>query len=408
VERHQATAEFLSWTLPGEIGSALHRRWTRGDLLATAVTGEAMFPMSVELRRPQAGALRSRPDEVNRWIRALEKESRASRGFGYDIIWADTATGPAGGPTRLPKSLIIPTWADAVQLIGKKDVADCFQLLVQRTLEVCPQLRVWLARNALRAVKCDSYWDHLLTLVSWFREHPRPNIYLRQVDLPGINLAFIVQHRRLIGELLNEVLPPDAIDHSAPAVRSFERRFGLLTPPPLVRVRLLGRDQALGGFTDVSVPVSQLATVPLPAACIFIVESEIDGLAFPGRENTAVLFGVSGEEEVLGDVAWLRDRAVFYWGDIDARGFARLDRLRSVFPEARSFLMDRETFLTHQPSWTPASYRHQSLSAFGRLSHDERSLYADLVNGGFGGQVGLDQVRISYSWLKHKLGELPV
>ena len=35
----------------------------------------------------------------------------------------------------------------------------------------------------------------LLDVVTWLRAHPRPGIYLRQVDLPGIHSKFIERHK---------------------------------------------------------------------------------------------------------------------------------------------------------------------------------------------------------------------
>src|ERR1022692_4377837 len=36
-----------------------------------------------------------------------------------------------------------------------------------------------------------------------------------------------------------------------------------------------------------------------------------------------------------------------YWGDIDTYGFHILDRLRVLFPDVQSLLMDRDTLLEH-------------------------------------------------------------
>ena len=51
-------------------------------------------------------------------------------------------------------------------------------------------------------------------------------------------------------------------------------------------------------------------------------------------------FGV----ETICDVEWLKDKDIFYWGDLDAQGFQILSLLRSHFGQVKSFLMDRPTF----------------------------------------------------------------
>ena len=80
---------------------------------------------------------------------------------------------------------------------------------------------------------------------------------------------------------------------------------------------------------------------------VFITENEINGLAFPDVPGSLVIFGLGYGLDRLSEVSWLHRREVHYWGDIDTYGFHILDRLRALFPAARSFLMDRETLLEH-------------------------------------------------------------
>jgi hypothetical protein len=406
MERHTNAADYRSWTIPGEVALLLKRRWSRGELLSAYVTGKALFPMSVPIRAPGLGALSTRPEEVRRWIFALEAESRTQRGLGYDIHWAPTAGRRMGAPSRLPASLIIPSAADALHLIDKTCEAQEFEALVGRTLDVHPGLRAWLAKHALRAIRYARDWDRFLSVVSWFQAHPRSGVYLRQIELPNADYTFIQKHRRLIGELLNEVLPRGAIDPSAAMVRSFEKRYGLLSTPPMVRMRLLDHKHALGGFTDVSVPISELAMKPFPVARVFIVDSEMNGLSFPDTPDSIAIFGLGLQSLVLAQVPWLRDRALYYWSSIDLQGFARLDRLRTAFPAVRSLLMDRDTFLVNKEAWTSATFAHQRAAVFERLTAAEHSLVSDLIDGRFGGHVRLEQERVSYRWLHKVLGEI--
>ncbi|MCU1337334.1 MAG: conserved hypothetical cytosolic protein, partial [Bryobacterales bacterium] len=78
-----------------------------------------------------------------------------------------------------------------------------------------------------------------------------------------------------------------------------------------------------------------------------------DPLFTPEFEAILAASGVKGVPlpglERLSEVRWLRQPALHYWGDIDTYGFHILDRLRSTFPNAWSFLMDRETLLEHVP-----------------------------------------------------------
>jgi hypothetical protein len=401
--RYAAAPHFVAWTTPGEVVSGLSRRWARGELLRALLNAEALFPMTAKLRYPDATAFRDRLDEVQRWLRDLEQGSREYRGSGYELHWTEIVSRHADKPIRVPTSLVIPTMADALYLIDKATHAERFEALASRTLKMCPDLHSWLAKHPLRVVKQAEDWDRFLTLVAWFQAHPQPRVYLRQLELPDIDPIFIRQNQSLLSELLTEVLPREAVDRHSRGAQRFEGRFGLLTAPTLVRIRFLGPGQSLAGFTEVSVPVAQLARSPLSCTNVYVTDNDINALAFPAREDSVVLFGMSHADEWLAGVEWLRDRTVYYWGDIDAGGFASLDRLRATLPGTRSFLMDRETMLEHRHAWSPGSYKHQSTATFGRLTSDERSLLSDLIDARFGAPVRLAQERVSYRWLLSRL-----
>jgi hypothetical protein len=403
--QNEGVRGFVSWTTPAEIVSVVHRRWTRGDLLAARVTGETLFPLALPLRRPHSSLVGDRFDELQRWIRSLERESRACRGSGYDIRWVEVESRRAGR-VRIPSAVVIPSAEDALQLIGKGTEAARFDTLARRTLKFFPQLRGWLSKNSLRALRSAPQWDHLITLVAWFQAHPRPQVYLRQIDLPGVDVAFIEEHRGLLADLLNEVLPEEAIDRRATNVREFERRFGLLSAPPPVRLRILDSHQSINGLTDITLPAAQLATLCLRPARIFVTESEINGLAFPEMAESIVIFGLRYDDDRLAEVPWLRGRPLHYWGDIGASGFASLDRMRASFPETVSFLMDRGTFLAHQRSWGTADDDERPTTELSHLSKEELALFHELLDGRFETGVRLDQADISYRWVRRALERL--
>jgi hypothetical protein len=117
-----------------------------------------------------------------------------------------------------------------------------------------------------------------------------------------------------------------------------------------------------------------------------------------------ILFGLGYGLERLAQVPWLKDREVFYWGDIDTHGFAILETLRTFFPNARSFLMDRETLLAHQSLWVdePAPCDKD----LARLTTPEAALFEDLRADRLGSHVRLEQERISFGYLQQALAKL--
>jgi hypothetical protein len=389
------------WTTPSEIAEKLQRLWDRGILLAARLNVEpARFPMDLSLRRPDARTLGAKFDDARRWIQLLQDGSRSVRGFGYEIIWEDINHRQTGR-NQIPKAVRLPSQHDALALIAKVRQADRFSRLAEASLSLFPALREWLARYPLAVLEHEAEWQRILTVLAWFRDHPRPGLYLRQLEIPGVDSKFIETHKGLLTELLDVVLPAEAIAAESVGARQFELRYGILPKPPLVRFRVLDPALHLGPLSDVATPPAQFARLELPVERVFITENDVNGLAFPPTPKSLVIFGLGYGLERLGDVTWLRDKKVFYWGDIDTHGFAMLDRLRASLPATASILMDRETLIAHRPLWSHEKAPHDG--DLSRLTEAERDLYNELKADTLGPGVRLEQERIAYGWVKHAL-----
>nr|WP_221935062.1 Wadjet anti-phage system protein JetD domain-containing protein [Catenovulum sediminis] len=66
-------------------------------------------------------------------------------------------------------------------------------------------------------------------------------------------------------------------------------------------------------------------------------------MAFPPVNNAICIFGLGYGVQLLKEVNWLNQVAIYYWGDIDTHGFAILSQLRGYFPKVKSMLMDEAT-----------------------------------------------------------------
>jgi hypothetical protein len=381
------------WTTPADVVAQLERRWERGQLLS--VESAIAFPLALPLRRPDSRELSDRFDDVRAWIRALEDGSRDRRGFGYEIAWR-VVDHRQLGPNRVPAGIVVPSRDDALRLIARRRHADRYDAMVTETAARVPELSSWIARRPLVALEHERAWASILDVVAWFRDQPRPGVYLRQVDVPGVDTKFIETRRGLFLELLDAALPPDAID--ATAGRNLEARYGLLGKPALVRFRVLDDRLRVGGLSDIATPAAEFAAAPLAASRIFITENEINGLAFPQVRDAAVVFGLGYGVDRLAEVPWLREREVVYWGDLDTHGFAILDRLRAALPETRSLLMDRETLLAHRAMWVEEEA--PSVATLTRLTAEEAALHDDLRQHRLGPRVRLEQERIGFGWVR--------
>jgi hypothetical protein len=390
----------MSWTGPEEIRAQLRRHWDRGHLLVPP-EGEPLFPLALRFARPDARELAERFDDVRRWIRTLEEESKAHRGYGYEIRWIDVNHRQLGA-NRVPAGVVVPTVEDALELIGKRRAADRWQAQRALTERVCPALVPWVLRTPLVALENGADWERILAVVTWFQAHPRPGLYLRQVDVPGVHTKFVEARRSLFSELLDQALPAEAVRGELSPTRQFEARYGLNVKPALVRFRMLDEKLAVQGLTDLATPAAQFARLALPVRRVFVTENEINGLAFPAMADSMVIFGLGYGLDRLAEVGWLHDKVVHYWGDIDTHGFAMLDLLRAKLPVVRSLLMDRETLVAHAESWGEETVQHEGV--LGRLVEPERRLYEELRAGTLGERVRLEQERVGFSWVERALG----
>ena len=389
-----------AWGTPGDIRSQLQRKWNSGQILSAMITGDLVFPLRIPLKHPTAEATGNQFDEVRQWIAALSSHSKVETGSGFGLEWRETSHRQLG-KNRLPVAAIIESEQDALALIGRQKQAGQFRILANTTITAFPELKDWLHKRPLKALKHAQDWPQLLSVLQWISHHPRPNIYLRQIDLPAIHTKFIERHKSLLIELLDIILPDDTINIEATGVRKFEQRYGFRSKPTLLRFRLLDPNMTIQGLTDLTVPAQELARLQIPVTTVFITENDINGLAFPCIAKSMVIFGLGYGLQTLNEIDWLRDRTIYYWGDIDTHGFAMLDQMRQYFPHTESLLMDRETLLAHQQLWgeenRPASRKLHNLQPH------EMNLYQAIINDRYRKNLRLEQERIGYSWLKAAL-----
>ena len=397
----------MSWTTTTDLRAQVQKIWDKGQLLAAFVgdaplRGEALFPLRLRLVGPTSNELSERFDEVRLWMVNLRHGAPH-----YRVVLREVRHRVLGS-NAVPDEIWIDTLDDALALIGKQKEARRFASLVQATREQHASLLPWLQKRPQQALALADSWSRLLAIVSWLCAHPRPGIYLRQVDIAGVDSKFIEAHRGALSELLDLALPAEAIAHSASGLSQFSRRYGFLDKPLRIRFRLLDERMALlptGQAQDISLTSAAFAQLDPQPGRVFITENEVNFLAFPPVAGSMVIFGAGYGFEVLAGAQWLQQRSVYYWGDIDTHGFAILDQLRAQLPQAQSFLMDRATLMAHTLHW--GEEPKPLLRDLPRLTGAERALFDELRDNRLRARVRLEQERIGFSWVQQALAELP-
>jgi hypothetical protein len=303
--------------------AAKRQAWLRGDELDA-------FPLEINLAPPlekeaiaDLGAVKAWVADWRRITQGLEWRERQWRVIGTQ---------------NLPDRLVI---ADADQLAGWATRAGEWKR-VQRRYQVItlrwPQCQLAASRayDPL-ATYSDVDFDRLLALLTWLDRNRNSGLYHRQIPLAGMDTKWVEARKPLIALLVSAITGVEGID--------FYATCGLLTPPNFVRFRILDPSirATFFGMSDLTVPVGEFARACLPVKTVFIVENLVTGLAFADLPGAIVVMGLGYAVEFLSDCLWLREKKVFYWGDIDTHGFAILSRVRGRLPHVRSILMDEAT-----------------------------------------------------------------
>lgn len=390
-----------SWTTVDDLVSTLRRRWATGRYLRDHAEGRPWTPVELPVRGPSPRDLLDRFDEVVVWSKRFEQDRRITgEGPRFEVVYRSVG-GRHLGSNSVPARVRVVGFEQLCALLGSAREVRALEGLLAQTEDAISALVPFVAAHPLRTLEHKEHWRELLAIVDWMASHDPSRLYLRQLDVEGVDTKFVDRHRRILDELLRAVLPSDRVDDHF-TVSEFARRFGFRDKPNYTRLRLLDREPALpDGLSELTLRTEELATLELKARTVFVVENEISYLAFPRLPGAIVIFGSGFALGTLADVPWLSDRELVYWGDLDTHGFDILHRLRSRFPSVRSMLMDETTLLGHRRHWVHEP--SPTTRPLPRLLPDEQATYQALVEDRFGPAVRLEQERVRFSLVERAL-----
>jgi hypothetical protein len=380
-----------SWTRPADVREAVRRKWP--SLLADFAAQRDWEPLAVPVRGPVPAEIGERLGEVQRWAAEWERAGRGPLRVEYKKVG-----GRHIGANLIPCRASLDGYDQAWVLLDAGGDVRRFTKLAEQTAQTCPRLRPWLISHPVKVLQLAGSWEDLLATVRWIDERQLPGMYLRQVDVPGVDTKFIGKHRGVLTELLDLQLDSGRVDRQA---ADFEGRYGFRRKPGYVRFRSAAGHAA---YSELTVRAEEFTTAPFGITRAFVVENEITYLAFPLPVDAIVIFGGGYAVPVLESLGWLAGLDVVYWGDIDTHGFAILNRLRRRFPRARSMLMDRDTLLAHRDQWVTEPV--PTTAGLDLLDPAELNLYRDLAVGALGPSVRLEQERIRFSAIERALSAL--
>jgi hypothetical protein len=376
-----------SWTTPEDIAAKVRRRWDDGSLLRGYAHGEPFEPIEVSLRGPKPVQIGDDIAAARNWVAALVAGHRGET--RYVLEWKSVG-GRQIGRNSVPVRAMVSSHEQAWALLGVSAVVRRFDELLALARQY-PRIREWIIANPHRALTLAPEIPRLIAAYQWLDSHRQSQRYLREISAPGVDTKFAERYRSDLAGMLGV----------SASSAGFLADLGLRSKPALVRLRPAPSLGLPAPLTELAVRSEELARLDVQPRVAVIIENEISYLSAEVPDDGVVIWGKGFEVDNVGRLPWLAGVDVVYWGDIDTHGFAILDRLRAWLPETQSVLMDRETLLAHRDRWVTED--RPATSVLTRLTPGERGLYQELVEGGLGDRVRLEQERIDWRWARHRL-----
>jgi hypothetical protein len=107
------------------------------------------------------------------------------------------------------------------------------------------------------------------------------------------------------------------------------------------------------------------------------IENKTCFLTFPKQKNAVAIFGEGFKSRISKHIPWLEQTHLYCWFDLDAAGFEMLNMIRRVYPKAKSFLMDKETYIEFEKFSHEVGQRTKELPF---LTNEEQQVYKFLVS----------------------------
>lgn len=369
-----------------------------GGFLRSIVMGEGFFPRDIRFKKIMSSQVLRDFQPIKTGVEELIKNSAGVIGFGFRVELTEVNNRKIGRQ-KFPIRIYFDNKLDYLKFIRKeKDFRDFLKIKKRLTGEL-PSIGDWIAQHPFKLTENIDKWEDIIKVCRYFLEHPRPNCYIRELDIP-VHTKFIEENEAIIKNLLDYLLPPDQVNREA---NEFSKRFFLKSPGRLVRFRLLDASLVEGtgcGITDCSVPVSQFEGLDIPCRAVIITENLVNFLTLPPLEKVIGIWGKGFQVSLLKSVRWLVDKIIIYWGDIDTHGLQILSDLRSIFPRVQSVMMDFETLEAYSkhtgiettPNRKPVEH----------LASEEQRLYDYLLGTG----MRLEQEKIDQWYANKRIKQL--
>ncbi len=367
---------------PEELRRKLRRQWQNGKLREQRLLDHNAWPVTLPIGKPS-------PAQINNEISAVRKHIEHWRNVTTGAIdWQLVNYRSTAEAVQLPLNWVLQSADEWIEATTNETIRQEYLLLATILAGTDPlfhpllirQRQQLLSRSAEETIKaCE-----VALLLEPGCAEGKP---LRTLSIAGCDSKFFERNRTLVGKLLElrfgQQFIEQGLEHFLGALD--ESEHWLLVAP--LEVGLLP-------FKQQRVRSSELAQTPLPGSHLLIVENERSLYQLPSLPNTTAILG-AGLNLSWMQAAWISNKCIAYWGDIDTWGLSMLATARSYQAALTPLLMDEETFEYCNEEKAVAEPVTAGESTPSKLTEQEGALYQHLCQ--------LDRGRLEQEFLPDDL-----
>ncbi len=367
----------------------LEKIYSRGDIFKSYIENIDILPIVVKLKRI------TQKDIVQNFA-SLQKEIQKLKALNLPLVYREFNF-KSIGVQSLPVEVKFESLEECLDFLGKRDEYREFVSVYDGIIEKYPKLKGLFLKKPFWVLEYSTVWDRVFRVVDFMLIKKEPNCYIRELSLNGVDTKFIEKYKKLIDIVLSKIYdlkPLGSLSNFA-----FEKRYGFKYPLPQIRFRILDKKLFIQGLSDLELSIREFENLKINCKKVFIIENKITFLSFFEIEDSIVIFGSGYRVSILKNAKWIRDKEIYYWGDIDLDGFAILSQLRGYFPNVKSFLMDEQTI----NSFKNLSVEYEATNIdreLGNLTKEEKQVYTRLQNDFYGKNFRLEQERIPFAFVR--------
>lgn len=350
---------------PEALRHKLRRQWQNGKLREQRLLDHNAWPVTLPIGKPSPALISSEISAVRKHIELWRKVTAG------EIDWQPVNYRSTAEAVQLPLNWVLQSADEWIDAMADETIRQEYLLLSIILAGADPlfhpllirQRQQLLSRGVEETIKA---CEVALQLESGCAEG-KP---LRALSIAGCDSKFFERNRTLLGKLLEQRFGQQVLE------QGLEFFLGALDESEhwLLIVPL---EAGLLPFRQLRVRSSELAQTPLPGSHLLIVENERSLYQLPSLPNTIAILG-AGLNLSWMQAAWIRNKNIAYWGDIDTWGLSMLATARFYQPALTPLLMDEETFEYCNKEKAVAEPVTAGESTPSKLTEQEEALYLRL------------------------------